>query len=316
MSVPEERLTRIKNLGHAKKLWDTANDMLEKLDVTGYLALIHKLHNFMKEKNLKENDLRADLSDRSISPKGFAVLQDLWSVTAQYSRSAATSNDTTSIESGFVSATSKLSAFFMDCKLAPNVRAKPAPDFHLDKSKILVSIMQFIIKIADPTQKIGFHTTKALMIHKIAAITKLEKSNNVNDDSLEQVLKDKGENLSQYLSYKYATMDAERFHVFTVTTDNFKDLKSKYQEAWGDVLKTKILCNFKDELYEATDKQNLDAIVERLKGSSEYKILKTGQGLATKIFGLTTSSVDAFEKMIKEVESDILLTQNVTRQRP
>jgi effector protein DrrA/SidM len=297
------RIERIENLEQAKKLWVKANDMLEKADVTGYLASIEELHKFMKASKLEDKDLRAELSDKSISPKGFAILEQIWGAASDYSMSAATLHESTK-ESGFVSAVSKMSAFFMDCKLKPNEPAEPDKDFQIDKSKILISIMQYIKNVADPDSKIGFSSTKALMTYKIAAILKLEKNNNVNVDSLEQVLSSKGENLSQYLSYKYAAREDGREHRYTATAENFKDLKDKYQGVRGDALKTEILSNFKDKLAEATDKASLDKIVKQLKSSDEYTILKTGQGRTTQLLGLKTSSVVAFEKMIKEVETD------------
>lgn len=198
-----------------------------------------------------------------------------------------------------------MSAFFMDCKLSPNERATPDPDFEVGKSKILVGIMQFIKDVADPTSKIWMHNTKALMNHKIAAIQKLERSNNVNDETLESVLSSKGENLSEYLSYKYATKDEGREHRYTASTENFKNVKEKYQQMRGDALKTEILADFKDKLAEATDEQSLKQIVAELKGKDEYKILAKGQGLTTQLLGLKTSSVSAFEKMVEETRESI-----------
>ncbi|CZG87859.1 Uncharacterised protein [Legionella pneumophila] len=299
-----QRVTRIENLENAKKLWDNANSMLEKGNISGYLKAANELHKFMKEKNLKEDDLRPELSDKTISPKGYAILQSLWGAASDYSRAAATLTEST-IEPGLVSAVNKMSAFFMDCKLSPNERATPDPDFNLGKSKILVGIMQFIKDVADPNSQIWQHNTKALMNYKIAAIQKLEKSNNVNDDTLESVLSSKGENLSEYLSYKYATKDEGREHRYKASTENFKNVKEKYQQMRGDALKTEILADFKNKLAEATDEQSLKQIVKELKGKDEYKILATGQGLTTQLLGLKTSSVSAFEKMVEETRESI-----------
>lgn len=153
-----QRVTRIENLENAKKLWDNANSMLEKGNISGYLKAANELHKFMKEKNLKEDDLRPELSDKTISPKGYAILQSLWGAASDYSRAAATLTEST-VEPGLVSAVNKMSAFFMDCKLSPNERATPDPDFEVGKSKILVGIMQFIKDVADPTSKIWMHNT-------------------------------------------------------------------------------------------------------------------------------------------------------------
>lgn len=308
MSINEDELGD--NLEQAKKLWENANEMLEKANVTGYLTAIENLHRFMKENKLKEEELRAELSDKEISPKGFAVLQQIWKAATDYSRTTATINESTQ-ECGFVSAISKTSAFFMDCKLNPNERAVTDPDVHLDNHKILISIMQHIKAVATFDSKIGDCSTRALMTHKISEILKLERSNNVNSESLEQVLSSKGENLSQDLSYKYATFNVERKHRYTA--DTFNGLKAKYQEARGDALKTEILADFKAKLEEATDKQGLDQIVKELKKSDEYKILKTGQDVTTRLLGLKTSSVAAFEDMIKNMEVDISTRQSVAK---
>lgn len=49
-----QRVTRIENLENAKKLWDNANSMLEKGNISGYLKAANELHKFMKEKILRK----------------------------------------------------------------------------------------------------------------------------------------------------------------------------------------------------------------------------------------------------------------------
>lgn len=305
-----QRIARMDNLEKAKELWVMANEKAGQGDVNGFLKAANELHKFMKDNKLNEDDLKPELSDQVISPKGFSTLHAIWSAASDYSRSAATLTEST-IESGLASAVNKTSAFFMDCKLNQNERAVADPDFQVSKTRALVGIMQFIRDVADAGSKIWMHSTKGLMNYKIASIQRLVKSNNVNDDTLESVLSYKGENLPKYLSYKYATQDEGREHRYTATTAGFEDLKAKYKDMRGDALKTQILANFKGELAKATDKQSLDVIVKRLEKSEDYRILATGQGRATQMLGLKTSSVSAFEKMVDEAKHDIKSQQKM-----
>lgn len=77
----------------------------------------------------------------------------------------------------------------------------------------------------------------------------------------------------------------------------------KFEQFRGDVLKTKILLEFKEILKnlanDSSSVQDFKKEVAKLKESDEYKILQTGQGWATKnLRFLTTSSVKAFDKMV------------------
>ena len=323
---------RIANIEHkenvavAATLWEQANGMLEAADVVGYLKAAKNLHQFMGGKNISQDDMRRQLIDQEISPKAFAVLQEIYGAASDYSRNAASLTEL-SQESGLVSAAGKTSAFFMDCKLSPNERANIDPDFKMDRSKTLIGIMQFIKDVVDNGSKIWIHGTKALMNYKISEIQKLEKNDNVNPDTLDNILSSKGEDLPQYLSYKFATMSNSegREHKHAASTENFQNLKGKYlemrgasrgQELEGDALKTKILAEFKGALAEATDETSLEKIVETLKGKDEYKILAQGQGTFTKVFGLKTTSVSAFEHMVEEAKDDILSQQSLKASGP
>lgn len=300
------------DLDNAKNLWKKANAMLEKENITEYLKAANELIQFMKDSNLKEDDLRDELSDVAISPKAYAILQQIFSSASTYSRESSTLVDS-SVETGLASAVNKMSAFFLDCKLNKNERVKPDPDFKLTESHVLVSIMQFIKEVATPESKIGLHSTKALMTYKIAAINKLERSNNSDQDSLDNVLRSKGEELSEYLSYQYATTNRGRFHLWSVDTKNINEVKEQYKGLRGDELKTSILINFKNILAEATDEKSLDELVETLKKSDEYKILSSNQNILSRMFQSKTTSVCAFEKLVEEAKEVIQCSQNVNK---
>ncbi|WP_040534277.1 hypothetical protein [Legionella drancourtii] len=59
-----------------------------------------------------------------------------------------------------------------------------------------------------------------------------------------------------------------------------------------------------------TSKAELDKLVQELKSKPEYKILEKGQGIATKVFGLETSSVKAFNKMVDEQGKNLSKKEN------
>lgn len=96
-----------------------------------------------------------------------------------------------------------------------------------------------------------------------------------------------------------------RRHAFEVDANDFKNLKEKYQDTKGDFLKTSILSDLKQQIENTSSKEELKSLEKQIKQSPEYKVLSTGQGLATKIFGLKTSSVDALEKMFTQQEKNI-----------
>mgnify|MGYP002136638831 FL=1 len=97
--------------------------------------------------------------------------------------------------------------------------------------------------------------------------------------------------------YEYASNSNSRFHALEASSQHYKNFR-------GDVLKTKILSKFKSELEGCTEFLQLQNKVIELKNSDEYKILAKGQGLTTRMFGLKTSSVDAFNKMVDEIKQN------------
>jgi effector protein DrrA/SidM len=298
-----KRMARMDNLKQAVTLWDAANAQLEKGRVKPYLIAAQKLNIFMKEAKLTVTDLRPLLADRKITPKSFSILAGIFDVGSNYSRASAGMIEST-VEVSLVSAANKISEFFMDCQLKPRVRSNPDPKVKVNKASILIAIMQFIKEMVTPISKIWVHETKALMAHKIAAVRKLQKDGKTDMDSLEQVMSSKGENLAEYLSYAHATRNAGRNHKYMATTDHIDALKGKYEGLRGDALKTEILLQFRIALAQATDRESLEHIVKSLKLSNEYKVLASGQGFTTRFFGLNTSSIIAFQTMVKEARAD------------
>jgi hypothetical protein len=103
--------------------------------------------------------------------------------------------------------------------------------------------------------------------------------------------------------YAYKTLNplGGRFHFFTVSSEAF-DLNHKYSKSTGDYLKTQILEGFKIQIEKTASKEDLQQLKHKLMKTPEYQILKTGQGLFTKITGIKTSSVIAFETMCSDQE--------------
>lgn len=92
--------------------------------------------------------------------------------------------------------------------------------------------------------------------------------------------------------YKYA--ESNRYHFYTVGRNNVK----------GDKYKAMLLDGFKRNLEYAQDLTQLDQIISKIKISDAYKKeLALGTGIATRLFGLKTDSVKAFEKMCDEAKS-------------
>ena len=78
---------------------------------------------------------------------------------------------------------------------------------------------------------------------------------------------------------------------------------SKYHRMHGDHLKTSILDDFKIEIEAIQDKSALVVLKSQLQATAEFAILTSPQGWFSYLFGLTTSSVRAFEQMFKDKEA-------------
>lgn len=116
----------------------------------------------------------------------------------------------------------------------------------------------------------------------------------------------KGRYYLQSTFYRHYTDDTEksRKHNIDVKGSDFAQLNDKFKGFHGDHLKSKILESFKKKLEKATS-ETFEHVVDELKKSVEYSVLATAQGKTTQTFGLKTSSVKAFEKMVKEQKQNI-----------
>ena len=106
-------------------------------------------------------------------------------------------------------------------------------------------------------------------------------------------------------AYKAFNPEAGRSHLFSAsisTASVADDFKSRYKAMHGDHLKTKILEDLKEKIQNTSSKAELGELKTKLMTSPEYDVLKTGQGLFTRITGIKTSSVVALEDMLKQKE--------------
>ncbi|WP_232505615.1 hypothetical protein [Legionella clemsonensis] len=86
--------------------------------------------------------------------------------------------------------------------------------------------------------------------------------------------------------------------------EEFKFLQPKNYELTGDELKRQILKDIKLEIEDTYDKQSFRELYAKIKNSPEYRIITTGQGMATKILGLETDSHKTLMTMIKTRAED------------
>jgi hypothetical protein len=113
-----------------------------------------------------------------------------------------------------------------------------------------------------------------------------------------------------YTRYAYfaGTPRENRFHALEVKSGNFENLKDDLKDLNGDFLKTQILENFRTQIENTSSKEELDALKQQLKDSVEYGVLKTGQGLFTRITGIQTTSQKTLETMFEEQEKNLEYT--------
>ncbi len=94
--------------------------------------------------------------------------------------------------------------------------------------------------------------------------------------------------------YTHASNAQSRFHMFGASSQ-------QYRAFHGDLLKTKILSIFKEELQSCSSFIEFQNKVLEIKNRDEYRILAQGQGLITRGLGLETSSIKALNKMIEDI---------------
>jgi hypothetical protein len=103
--------------------------------------------------------------------------------------------------------------------------------------------------------------------------------------------------ISEYLNGR----TTNRFHLFKANVNSVSSspeshaaFKQKYQGIEGDDLKRAILNNLKADI-SGLDKPALETFRQEFLKSLEYKLISTGQGLTTRVFGLQTDSQRAVE---------------------
>lgn len=289
----------------AKEMWKLAYANLNKSeDLEEYFNSVHELHSFMTQNNISQENLREELKEMPISSQSLAIFKQIQDELSKYARAASTVDDMVK-ESQLVSELGRKSKFFFDCKEEES-KAKFDYDknINVDKSNILIAAMQHIKNIAPAELKIGNYSIKSLMSDKIKEISKLVSKNSVSDETLEPIFTHKRNISSENTLYKHATLTEGRNHRFEASTKGM-DINERYQDLRGDALKTRILANMQDVLANVKDSQSLAKTVEALKNSEEYRVLATGQGRATQMLGLKTTSVKAFEKMVKDTQKRI-----------
>lgn len=118
------------------------------------------------------------------------------------------------------------------------------------------------------------------------------------------------EELSKIMPVKneYRYKDTDRMHLFSAKPGS--GLEEEYKDLRGDILKTRILENFKNKINDINSTEKLTELEGEFKNSPEYAILKKGQGLFTKITGIKTSSIKEVEDMIQQKRN---ILQNIER---
>ncbi|HHT0594768.1 TPA: hypothetical protein ACTXXA_003323 [Legionella anisa] len=106
----------------------------------------------------------------------------------------------------------------------------------------------------------------------------------------------------------YVTSNKENREVASVATcDTLKEqnIKDKYQQCRGDFLKSTILKDFYEDLENAGTPKAVNEVIDRYKNDGRYDTLAKAQNTTMQVLGMTTSSAQAFEKMIAERLDDI-----------
>nr|WP_226905484.1 hypothetical protein [Legionella antarctica] len=114
-------------------------------------------------------------------------------------------------------------------------------------------------------------------------------------------------------SYKNSAKD--RIHLFKATLNSNKNqnctfLNEEEKKLTGDALKGKILDKFKNELESSVGPEKFKEVVAKITASPEYQIIKTSQGLASKILGLETDSHKTLRDMISQRKTELNIGEN------
>ena len=107
-----------------------------------------------------------------------------------------------------------------------------------------------------------------------------------------------------YAFFVNAPESGRAYHAFTADTSSLaKD--SNLKSLKGDHLKSQILIQLKAEIEFIDEELELDLFINRLKDDPRYKILEKGQGITTRLFHLTTSSIKAFNELVEQRRAEI-----------
>jgi hypothetical protein len=159
---------------------------------------------------------------------------------------------------------------------------------------------------ADPSSRMSLNDA----MKELKFINVLVKASTMKEVDLQKIIDHKTqvlEVISEKLKstfYEYGREgEKSRGHKHEVDTNQFPQIKERYQNLKGDHLKSKILADFKKQIEKISDKEELAELKSELKKKPEYKVLEKSQGRFTR--DGHTSSVKAFEKMFKEQEDNI-----------
>ena len=108
------------------------------------------------------------------------------------------------------------------------------------------------------------------------------------------------------VEYKHAALTSSRTHAFSAKPIASVELSSSSLR--GDALKTSILIDFKQSIDKITDGEALRETIDAFMLSDSYKVLKKGQGIATRLFSLKKDSIKAFESICNEAQQRIANT--------
>ena len=90
-----------------------------------------------------------------------------------------------------------------------------------------------------------------------------------------------------------------KYHAFKAS-DTGPNTAQMTQPLKGDLLKNRILAEYADLLNNAENDEKLEKVIDDIKKTPEYEILRKGQGIVTRLFGLKTTSLEVLENMLKE----------------
>lgn len=113
-------------------------------------------------------------------------------------------------------------------------------------------------------------------------------------------------NIEDFYPHAVFSKSEGRLHFFGVNGVKFLNLSEELKNLHGDYLKSQILLCFKKQLVKVKTKEELDDLVNNFKLTDEYQVLATGQGVATRFFARQTSSIKAFNDLVKAQNEELI----------